>query len=152
MEKSGLNLEESLSYQGAGRRRFIGALGAGTVALWLGAYSGHARAQSTTSASDSATVRISPLQAFNFLTLAQLDGLIDAQVKSAGGTVDWKPAFPAYVPTAEALRGGSIDIGSGSSTSFITASSDDKDLVVFAVEHSSGKDQGIVAPGASGIK
>ncbi len=152
MEKSDLNHNDTLSILGSDRRQFISLLGAGTVALWLGANSGIAQAQSTTATSDHGTVRISPLQAFNFLTLAQLDNLIDAQVKSVGGTVDWKPAFPAYVPTAEALRGGSIDIGSGSATSFISASSDDHDLVVFAVEHSSGKDQGIVATGASGIK
>jgi len=151
MEKSRLNHPPSLSRRGIARRRLIGALGAGTAALWLGAYSGYAGAQPAAAASDAGTVRISPLQAFNFLTLAQLDGLIDSQVRSVGGKVDWKPAFPAYVPTAEALRGGSIDIGSGSSTSFITASADDKDLVVFAVERSSGKDQGIVATGASGI-
>ncbi|WP_413738223.1 ABC transporter substrate-binding protein [Sodalis sp. RH21] len=152
MEKSGLKHKTPAGRIITSRRQFIGALGAGAAALWLGAGSRAARAQSASAASDQGVARISPLQAFNFLTLAQLDGLIDARVKAVGGSVDWKPAFPAYVPTAEALRGGSIDIGSGSSTSFLTAADGEKDLVVFAVEHSSGKDQGIVATAASGIK
>ncbi|MBS0847337.1 aliphatic sulfonate ABC transporter substrate-binding protein [Citrobacter sp. JGM124] len=152
MEKSGLNPSAALNIRGQARRKLIRFLGTGIATLWVAAHCGLASAQPTPAVADTGTVRISPLQAFNFLTLAQLDGLIDNQVKSAGGRVDWKPAFPAYVPTAEALRGGSIDIGSGSSTSFISAAADDHDLVVFAVERSSGKDQGIVATGASGIK
>lgn len=152
MEKSGLNPSAALNIRGQARRKLIRFLGTCIATLWVAAHCGLASAQPTPAVADTGTVRISPLQAFNFLTLAQLDGLIDNQVKSAGGRVDWKPAFPAYVPTAEALRGGSIDIGSGSSTSFISAAADDHDLVVFAVERSSGKDQGIVATGASGIK
>lgn len=140
------------SASGHSRRQFISGLGAGAAALWLAAGIPLARAQNASAAAGIGQVRISPLQAFNFLTLAQLDGLIDTQVSAQGGKVDWKPAFPAYVPTAEALRGGSIDIGSGSSTAFLTATGADSDLLVFAVERSSGQDQGIVATNASGIK
>jgi len=145
-----------------GRRAALGLMGGGLLAALLAACSrepapatsGAAPAATTASTLPAAgkTVRIAPLHAFNFLTLAHQSGGIDAAVKAAGGTVEWKPAFPAYVPTAEALRGGAIDIGSGSSTSFLAASTADKDLVVFAVERSSGKDQGIVATGASGIR
>lgn len=113
---------------------------------------GTASGAGTAPAAGSALVRIAPLQAFNFLSLAKQSGGIDAAVTAVQGKVEWKPAFPAYVPTAEALRGGSVDIGSGSATSFLTATTADKDLVVFAAEKSSGKDQGIVATGASGIR
>ncbi|MDM0018857.1 ABC transporter substrate-binding protein [Variovorax saccharolyticus] len=144
-----------------GRRRALGLIGGGMLAAVLAACSrdpapGSASAPAQSAAAPVAghagTVRIAPLQAFNFLTLAQQSGGIEAAVKAAGGSVQWKPPFPAYVPTAEALRGGAIDIGSGSATSFLAASTADKDLVVFAAERSSGKDQGIVATGASGIR
>ncbi|MGO4391851.1 ABC transporter substrate-binding protein [Variovorax sp. M-6] len=144
------------SAHGLGRRAALGVLGGGLLAAVVAGCSREsAQAPATPAAAPEAaatTVRIAPLHAFNFLTLAHQSGGIDAAVKAAGGSVDWKPSFPAYVPTAEALRGGSVDIGSGSSTSFLAASTADKDLVVFAVEKSSGKDQGIVATGASGIR
>ena len=73
----------------------------------------------TSVAAGNATARIAPLFAFNYLTLGHASGGIEKAVKQAGGTVEWKPYFPAFSPTAEALRGGSVDIGSGSSTSFI---------------------------------
>ena len=107
---------------------------------------------SSLAASPEKTVRIAPLFAFNYLTLGHKSGSIEKAVKEAGGTVEWKSYFPAYAPTAEALRGGSVDFGSGSSTSFITATSKDKDLVVFAVEKNDFKDQGIIATAKSNIK
>lgn len=98
------------------------------------------------------TVRIAPLFAFNYLTLGHKSGSIEKAVNAAGGAVEWKPYFPAYAPTAEALRGGSVDFGSGSSTSFISAAAGNKDLVVFAIEKNDFKDQGIIATAKSGIK
>lgn len=148
--------ESGISAHGLGRRSALGLLGGGLLATVIGGCSRETpntpAAAVTGSTAEVASVRIAPLLAFNFLTLAQQSGGIDAAVKAANGSVDWKPSFAAYVPTAEALRGGSIDIGSGSSTSFLAATTGEQDLVVFAVEKSSGKDQGIVATGASGIR
>lgn len=97
------------------------------------------------------TVRIAPLQSTNLLTLTRQSGQADKYLKSIGGKIDWKASMPAYAPTAEVLRGGSADIGSGSVTSFLTAAANNKDLVIFAVEKDDGRTQGIVANGASGI-
>ena len=159
MEKTSM---KSSNLNPNGRRAALGLLGGGVLATLLAACSRESApapvAAGASPAAPGAAVtagkvaRIAPLQAFNFLTLAQLSGGIESSVKAAGGAVVWKPPFPAYVPTAEALRGGAIDIGSGSATSFLAASTADKDLVVFAAEKSSGKDQGIVATGASGIR
>ncbi len=160
MEKTSMKFSQS---NREGRRAALGLIGGGVLATLLAgcsresapapAAAGGAAAPAAAAASTAAKVaRIAPLQAFNFLTLAQLSGGIESAVKGAGGAVVWKPPFPAYVPTAEALRGGAIDMGSGSATSFLAASTADKDLVVFAAEKSSGKDQGIVATGASGIR
>lgn len=94
-----------------------------------------------------ASVRIGPLQDPNYLTLIQLSGGAQRAVAKASGQIAWLPAFPAFAPTAEALRGGSIDVGAGSTTSFLSALGGQKDLVVYAVESDSGKGQGIVATG-----
>lgn len=107
---------------------------------------------SSLAASSDVTVRIAPLFAYNYLTLGHKSGGIENTVNATGGKVEWKPYFPAYAPAAEALRGGSVDISSGSATSFLTSASADKDLVVFAVEKNDGKDQGIVATAKSGIQ
>lgn len=103
-------------------------------------------------APDDVTVKIAPLYAYNYLTLGHKSGDLEKTVNAAGGKVEWKPYFPAYAPVAEALRGGSVDIGSGSATSFLASVSADKDLVVFAVEKNDGKDQGIVVTAKSGIQ
>lgn len=97
-------------------------------------------------------VRIAPLQATNLLTLARQSGQAEQSLKAVGASIEWKPSFPAYAPTAEALRGGSADVGSGSATSFLSAAVGNRDLVVFAVEKDNGKSQGIVATAASGIR
>ncbi|MBK1783706.1 ABC transporter substrate-binding protein [Prauserella cavernicola] len=91
------------------------------------------------------TVRVGPLQDPNYLTVTKYAGSLDDALTEAGASTEWVPAFPAFAPTAEALRGGSVDIGSGSSTSFLTAIAGNRDLVVFAVERDSGLGQGIVA-------
>lgn len=91
------------------------------------------------------TVRVGPLQDPNYLSLTHYAGSLEQTVEAAGGRVEWAPAFSAFAPTAEALRGGSIDIGSGSSTSFLSGLGGQDDLVVFAVERDSGLGQGIVA-------
>lgn len=129
------------------RRRLLLGTMAGAAAFGLGS-AGGALAQSGASAS----VRIIPLQSFNFLTLGQLSGSIDASLRSANAPADWKPAFPAYAPAVEALRSGSADITAGSTSAFLTATTPDKDLVVFGVDRTARKDQGIVATGASKIE
>ncbi|PXY23375.1 hypothetical protein BAY59_27240 [Prauserella coralliicola] len=85
------------------------------------------------------------LQDPNYLTVTKYAGSLEDSLSEAGAATEWVPPFPAFAPTAEALRGGSVDVGSGSSTSFLTAIAGNPDLVVFAVERDSGLGQGIVA-------
>lgn len=129
------------------RRLFLGSV-ATTAALSLSGIAGNALAKSNASS----TARIIPLQSFNFLTLGQLSGNIDASLRAAQASADWKPSFPAYAPAVEALRAGSADITAGSTSPFLTATTPDKDLVIFAVDRSARRDQGIVATEASKVQ
>ncbi|GAA1380490.1 hypothetical protein GCM10009613_04930 [Pseudonocardia kongjuensis] len=124
-------------------RTLPGVLGA-ALALLLAAGCSPAPQDAAAGGEGTSTVRVGPLQDPNYLTLTRLAGSMEETVGAAGGEVEWAPAFPAFAPTAEALRGGSIDIGTGSSTSFLSALGEQSDLVVFAVEQDSGLGQGIV--------
>lgn len=128
------------------RRRLLLHTTAVGAALGLGGVSMNAWTKSQ------AAARMIPLQSFNFLTLGQLSGKIDASLQAAHAKAEWKPAFPAYAPAAEALRAGSADITAGSTSAFLTATTPDKDLVVFGVDRNARRDQGIVATGASNIR
>gem|GEM_PF-5030565 len=90
------------------------------------------------------TVRIAWLKSPSVLSLAKLNGSLEAALKSQGISVEWVGPFPAFSPAAEAMNAGSVDLTTGSSTAAASSMAGDAPIKIFAYQNSSPTGEGII--------
>jgi sulfonate transport system substrate-binding protein len=137
-------------------RRSLAGMVATTVAALVLAACGSS--DSGESASDSAgsggttKVRIGVLNGSDTaLALARTSGEMKSTLAAAGAEVDFAGPFPAFVPAAEAIKAGAVDVTIGGLLSWVGAVVADPQLQVFAYQPNQGAAEGIVASAKSGV-
>jgi sulfonate transport system substrate-binding protein len=98
------------------------------------------------------TLRIAYLKGTSDLTLAKAKGTLDRELAPLGVKVVWAGPFPAAAPAFEALNAGSVDLTSGSSTSFVAAVAGGVPLAIFGYQRMPKRGEGIVVKTDSGIQ
>ena len=111
-----------------------------------------ATAQNQAGAANPVTLRIAYLKGTSDLTLAKAKGTLERELAPLGVKVLWAGPFPAAAPAFEALNAGSVDITSGSSTSFVTAVAGGVPLAVFGYQRLPKNGEGIVVKQNSDIR
>src|SRR6478735_4555995 len=150
---------EVMSLQSARRstRRARASLLAGVLAVSVvAALAGCGSDGDTAAAADASpaatTVRIGVLNGSDTgLVLAQTTGDFDRELATVNATPKFSGPFPAFVPAAEAIKAGSVDITIGGLLSWVGGVAANPDLVVFAKQPNQGTNEGIVATKDSGI-
>jgi sulfonate transport system substrate-binding protein len=89
-------------------------------------------------------VRIGYIRVSDGLNLARLRGTMEPALVPLGVRIEWAGPFAAFAPIAEALNGNSVDIGTGSSSSALTAISGDAPVSLFAMVPANGDDSGLL--------
>lgn len=96
-------------------------------------------------------VRIARTGYFDPLALGQADGSLTKAIEAAGGKPSYTAPFGAFAPVAEALNGGSVDIGVGSITSAIGGFIGKSGYTIFAAIPPENSDEGVLVPKGSPI-
>lgn len=132
-------------------RRFAAGLLA-VAAVLTAAGCGSGPTASAAAAKKTTTVRIGVLNGSDTgLALARTSGGLTTALQKAGATADYAGPFPAFVPAAEAIKAGAVDITIGGLLSWVGGVAADPELVVFAKQPDQQTNEGIVATKASGI-
>jgi sulfonate transport system substrate-binding protein len=97
------------------------------------------------------TLRLAYLKGTSDLTLAKARGSLERKLSPMGVKLVWAGPFPAAAPAFEALHAGSVDIVSGSSSSFVTAVAGGLSLSIFAYQPIPAHAEGIVVRKDSAI-
>jgi sulfonate transport system substrate-binding protein len=132
------------------RQLAAGLLAAATV-LATAACGSDPEAQAGESA-DPTTVRVGVLNGSDTgLALARTTGALEDELEAVDAQVEYAGPFPAFVPAAEAIKAGAVDVTIGGLLSWVGGVAANPDLVVFAKQATQQVNEGIVATGASGI-
>jgi sulfonate transport system substrate-binding protein len=137
------------------RRTVLTVIAAAAAALVLagcGTSDADDKADSADGSDKTTTVKIGVLNGSDTaLAIARSSGELDSTLATANATAEYAGPFPAFVPAAEAIKAGAVDVTIGGLLSWVGAVSADPELAVFAYQPDLGTQEGIVATGDSGI-
>lgn len=136
------------------RRTIFSAVAASAAAVLLAACGSSASSSDAGGGATSGTVTVNVgalVGSDTGLALARSEGVLDSDIKAAGGTVKYLGPFPAFAPAAEAMKAGDVDLTIGGLLSWIGGVAANPDLEVFAYQPEQPDAEGIVAAKGSDI-
>jgi sulfonate transport system substrate-binding protein len=134
-------------------RRALGGLVTATAAvLALAGCGTDGGAEDASGAGGTVTVNVGVLNGSDTaLALARASSELERSLKSAGAEAKYAGPFPAFVPAAEAMKAGAVDVTIGGLLSWVGAAAADPELQVFAYQPDLGTQEGIVGAAQSGV-
>lgn len=120
------------------------ALAAATLLAACAADDGAAAGAAGSAADTSAAVRVADVSSANHLTLGRTSGLVDDALDEAGLAAEWFGPYTVPTVAYDALLTDRADVTTTDASQLLSWAAEDRDVVAFALETTSGDDQGVV--------